>query len=279
MDVRSVRLVQQKLQEMGHYAGEIDGERGTKTNAAVRKGLRDLPGDKPAGLNAWSDKRQFIAFLQIWCQTEGIDSGLVDGRWGPQTDWAADALWQKRNQGAVDLWRDTLPSGAPGNPNNWPTQAGVTQFYGPHGAENFGPTPPPPLVNVPCPWKLKLAWDRGKSRSFFRVHEKVADSLARVLSRIDGAYSDAQKSEIGLDLFGGDYNARRMRGGSNWSMHSWGIAIDFDPERNQLKWGRDRARLAQRDCLPFWEAWEAEGWLSLGRAKNFDWMHVQAAHL
>ena len=70
-----------------------------------------------------------------------------------------------------------------------------------------------------------------------------------------------------------------MRGGTQYSMHSWGIAIDFDPERNQLNWGRDRARLAAADCVPFWDIWEAEGWVSLGRARNFDWMHVQAARL
>lgn len=45
---------------------------------------------------------------------------------------------------------------------------------------------------------------------------------------------------------------------------------------NRLRWGRGQARLAQRDAVPFWEAWEAEGWFSLGREKNFDWMHVQA---
>ncbi len=70
-----------------------------------------------------------------------------------------------------------------------------------------------------------------------------------------------------------------MRGGQSYSMHSWGIAIDFDPERNQLKWGRPRARLSHSDAAPFWDAWEAEGWVSLGRARNFDWMHVQAARL
>jgi hypothetical protein len=62
-------------------------------------------------------------------------------------------------------------------------------------------------------------------------------------------------------------------------MHSWGIAIDFDPMRNQLKWGRDKARLAKPDAKKFWQAWERQGWVSLGRRKNYDWMHVQAAEL
>ncbi|MCA1748660.1 MAG: M15 family metallopeptidase [Sphingomonadales bacterium] len=70
-----------------------------------------------------------------------------------------------------------------------------------------------------------------------------------------------------------------MRGGSSWSMHSWGIAIDFDPANNQLRWGRDRARMAKPAYAPFLNAWESEGWISLGRERNFDWMHVQAARL
>jgi hypothetical protein len=111
------------------------------------------------------------------------------------------------------------------------------------------------------------------------VHKLVAPSAIKVLQNIANAYSASEMHDIGIDLFGGSLNVRKMRGGSNYSMHSWGIAIDFDPERNQLKWGRDKARLAMPDAVPFWVAWESEGWLSLGRARNFDWMHVQAARL
>ena len=70
-----------------------------------------------------------------------------------------------------------------------------------------------------------------------------------------------------------------MRGGSQWSMHSWGIAIDFDPDRNQMQWGRDKARLAKPDLETFWRIWEEEGAVSLGRTRNFDWMHVQFSRL
>ena len=68
-------------------------------------------------------------------------------------------------------------------------------------------------------------------------------------------------------------------GGRAMSMHSWGIAIDFDPAHNRLRWGRDRARLAGPDYRAFLDIWEAEGWISLGRERNYDWMHIQAARL
>jgi hypothetical protein len=135
------------------------------------------------------------------------------------------------------------------------------------------------LAKVRCPWRLRPAWDRARAISGFHVHEKTAPSLSRVPARIAARYDAAQIAEIGIDLFGGDYAPRPMRGGAEMPLHGWGIALDFDPERNQLGRGRFHARLAQPDCIPFWEAREAEGWVSLGRARNYDWMHVQAAKL
>jgi len=56
-----------------------------------------------------------------------------------------------------------------------------------------------------------------------------------------------------------------------------GGSADFDPERNRLQWGRDRAAFARPEYDAWWRQWEEEGWVSLGRTANFDWMHVQAA--
>ena len=64
-----------------------------------------------------------------------------------------------------------------------------------------------------------------------------------------------------------------------YSMRSWGIAIDDDPARNRLKWKRDRANFAKPDYDAWWRFREEEGWVSLGRSRNYDWMHVQAARL
>jgi hypothetical protein len=151
--------------------------------------------------------------------------------------------------------------------NTWPTQAGVPDYF---GARDENQT------SLALPYPMRLAWDKGEIVRKISIHEKCHDSALRVLIRVADHYG-TKVSQLGLDLFGGCLNVRKMRGGSAWSMHSWGIAIDFDPERNQLKWGRDRARLAQPDCEMFWKFWEEEGWISLGRAKNYDWMHVQAA--
>lgn len=155
-------------------------------------------------------------------------------------------------------------------PAVWPRQADVMAFYGPVGTSQ---------TSIEIPFDMFLAWSPSTRVRKMTLHTKVAASAERVFQAVSGIYSAGERKTIGLDLFGGSLNVRKMRGGSAWSMHSWGIAIDFDPIRNQLKWGRDKARLAQSDAVPFWNEWEKEGWLSLGRARNFDWMHTQAARL
>lgn len=126
---------------------------------------------------------------------------------------------------------------------------------------------------------MVLAWDRSQRVRKMTLHTKVAASASRILTRVAGIYSLQEREALGLNIFGGSLNVRKMRGGSSYSMHSWGIAIDFDPDRNALNTKAPQARLSHQDAVPFWEEWEKEGWLSLGRARNYDWMHIQAARL
>ena len=105
------------------------------------------------------------------------------------------------------------------------------------------------------------------------------DSLGRILKRTLDHYGLERIRELKLDQWGGTLNVRKMRGGTKYSMHSWGIAIDIDPAHNRLHWGRDRAWLARRNRADFIDFFEDEGWISLGRERNFDWMHFQAARL
>ena len=278
MIVAAVRLIQTRLKELGHYTGEIDGDRGPKTNAAVRAALTARDADMPSGWRGWSEKRRAVGFLQLWCHDRGIDAGTIDGWWGPQTDFAYEALGETlETQQPPPNWRDDESLDV--NPNGWPRQSpqsDVEAVFGPHGVKD-GFTPP--LRRVECPWKLKIAWNLNQTTRKISIHEKCADSLGRILANVHEHYGDAEIERLRLNLYGGSYNARKMRGGDKWSMHSWGIAIDWDPSHNKLAWGRDQASLDDPDYLDWWRFWEEEGWLSLGRAKNFDWMHVQAARL
>lgn len=149
----------------------------------------------------------------------------------------------------------------------WPTQRECRRFYGAPGTN---------LVRLTLPYFMTYGEKEVRS---IMINKRCADSADRAMQRIAQEYNARDRKALGLTIFGGCFNNRPMRGGTEPSMHAYACAIDFDPNRNQLKWGRDRARLAQKDCEAFWRAWEEEGWISLGRSRNFDWMHVQAARL
>ena len=277
MIAAAVRRIQTRLEALGHDAGGIDGRRGPRMNRAVGEALEARAGELPADWRAWSDKRRAVAFLQLWCRDEGIDAGPVDGWWGPQTDYAYGALDETLDTGRPPVaWRDVEPPSL--NPNAWPSQSSgeVEARFGPRGVRD-GFTPP--LRRVECPWTLKLAWNMNATTRAIAIHEACADSLGRVLANAWDHYGAREIGRLRLDLYGGSYNPRRMRRGRRWSMHAWGIAIDWDPAHNRLEWGRARASLDAPDYDDWWRFWEAEGWVSLGRHRNFDWMHVQAARL
>lgn len=214
----------------------------------------------------------------------GLYEGVVDG-WDGKHTRAAIKAFQRIHGLMVDgiagrltmaeMFPEPIPERdqdiqTPHGSQNWPRQKDVEKFYGKPGSNQ---------TIIDLPFKMRIAWDTRKVIKSFSIHEKVHDSALRCFERIADAYDEDMRREIGIDLFGGCLNVRKMRGGSNWSMHAYGVAIDFDPARNMLRWGKDKARLALPDCEKFWRIWEDEGWLSLGRVRNIDFMHIQAARL
>lgn len=128
-------------------------------------------------------------------------------------------------------------------------------------------------VKVPDNYPLKYA---GKKVSTIRIHNLVADRLEAILKDVIAHYGDdIEDVAPGICVYDGSYNFRNTRGGSSQSIHSWGLAIDWDAANNQLSWGKDRARLAEAVYEPFWKIAEAHGMASLGKHDNRDWMHGQ----
>jgi hypothetical protein len=215
---------------------------------------------------------------QLFLQSAGYKVPYVDGAFGPITE-RETLKFQAKNglkpDGIVGpktrQFINTVSQNTPLS-ERWPKQdyKSMVNFYGPVGENQ---------TKLEVPYKLKLAWDPSTALTKITCHEKVAKSLYTIFENTLKTYGEKDISRLKLDLFGGCLNVRKMRGGSAWSIHSWGAAIDLDPDRNQLKWAKPRAYFSKSEYENFWKIVEDEGWVSLGRERNYDWMHFQSARL
>lgn len=164
----------------------------------------------------------------------------------------------------------------------WPKQSEMSAFYGNPDTNRDGQADraweSANLIRITPAYRLVLAWDTSRSVSSILVHKKCADSLSRVFAAILAHYkTQAAIDAARMHLFGGVYNFRLMRGGSSLSIHSWGAAIDLDPERNGL--GVKRVEGKGQMPMEVVRIFEAEGWVWGGRWKRPDQMHFQAARI
>lgn len=233
---------------------------GQKDAASVVRATGGVPA-------AWSAARR-EAFVAQWCLKRlGLYAGNLDGLFGPQS------------RAALEDWRDG-PAAAFERPapvklpkaTRWPTyssERAMVDFFGPAASHRCL------AGKASLPMPFRLAWDLDETVRSFKCHELVAEPLTRIYGAAFEHYGEARFRELRLDVWGGCFNDRAMRGGKRKSTHSWAIAVDHDPENNQLRWKRDRATLARKEYEAFWRAVEAEGAVSLGRSADYDWMHFQ----
>ena len=131
------------------------------------------------------------------------------------------------------------------------------------------------LVTINLPYPMRIAWDLDTQVHKMRCHKLVADKFLAVFNELVRVYGYKRIVELGIDIFGGCFNFRKMRGGNDWSTHSWGVAIDLDPGRNKLKETSKTARFARPEYKDMIDIFYKHGFISLGREKNYDWMHFQ----
>jgi len=172
-----------------------------------------------------------------------------------------DSFWGPKSIAACQKYlRSLMPS-----PNPWPKSdtASMCRFYGNPGDESN-------LVTVDFPF---TTFYEGKKISKFRCHKKVADSLVRILKNIGEKYGKNREIMEEAEDFGGVYNFRSKRGGSSYSTHAWGAAIDLDADDNTF-----RDSWPMKSDMPFeiMEEFAKEGWLSAGAFWGYDAMHAQA---
>lgn len=160
----------------------------------------------------------------------------------------------------------------PDPPPVWPSQSRVRE-----GKSCFGhPGDESALEHVIPPYTLYF---EGKPVRTIRVHHLIAPHVQQALAEVLDHYGQEAIHRLGLDIYGGSYAYRATTTGRAISMHAWGIALDFAPESNAYSFRSPRATLSHEKCIPWWEIWEAHGATSLGRERDYDWMHLQFASL
>jgi len=82
------------------------------------------------------------------------------------------------------------------------------------------------IVRVATPLPLVYA---GVKVTRVAVHRRVVRWLGPALEEV----AEARLWDL-LLRYGGGFNPRLVRGGGGWSMHSFGFALDFDPDANPL---------------------------------------------
>jgi hypothetical protein len=190
------------------------------TKQEIQKALIDLGFDLgKGGKSGKGDDGVFGDKTKAALKAFQVSKGLTpDGRYGDETE---EALFptEELDRGAVaevmppSMSRPMVTS--PLRKPVWPAQKDVMGFYGAVGLHQ---------TSLILPFKMKLAWDKKVLVGKITVHEKVHDSAKRAFDKVADAYDEVKRAELGIDLFGGSLNVRKMRGGNSYSMHSWGVA-------------------------------------------------------
>jgi hypothetical protein len=164
----------------------------------------------------------------------------------------------------------------------WPHQQLARTFYGDPDPEHDGVPSraweDAALTTIVPPYRMVLAWDTSRVVRKIRVHRKCAWSLTKILTGIANHFGSEQDLEANrMHLYGGCYNFRTMRGSNKLSMHSYGCAIDLDPEANYL--GREYQEGLGMMPMAVVKLFEDEGWTWGGKWRRADAQHFQAASL
>jgi len=172
-----------------------------------------------------------------------------DGFWGPRSQAACQAHLR-----AMMPWPSPWPSASP---------AALQGFYGRPGDESQ-------LVMIDLPYPMFYA---GQRVTRTRVHRRCAESLVRILVSIRDLLPARPDLADEAQDFSGVYNFRLKRGGSTYSLHAYGAAIDLDADDNTF---RDSWPMKADMPLEIMECFAREGWVSAGAFWGYDAMHFQA---
>lgn len=267
MDPRHIQML---LASAGYYKGAIDGDLGPLSRAAA------LTIEAHAGVHrvAWPWPRRMIAAAQAVLDAQGHEPGLIDGFWGHNTQEALTS-WLSVQAGTVATVVRQPFLTAPA-PSILPRQVDMDRFYGTPGQ---GGTVARNLVTVEVPVTMRLDYALDTKVTRVTLHKLCAPSFIAALSAVIEHYGEAEWRRLGLDRYAGGYNPRRMRGGTSWSTHAYGCAVDFYASPNALRTRCPQALFCGADYQPFLDIMQAHNLLPALRLWGADAMHFQMARL
>lgn len=131
------------------------------------------------------------------------------------------------------------------------------------------------LERITLPYPMRIAWNLNQRVTTVVVHKAVKSNFENLFKDLLAHYGLKKLQRLRIDVFGGIFNYRKITGGSNLSRHSWAIAIDLDPVNNSYRATSKTAWFAKKAYEPMIEIFEKNGFVSLGKERNFDWMHFE----
>lgn len=271
-----VRHAQQLLASARYYAGPIDGAAGPLTRAAIRtvednaRSLGEVWGSRAL---AWDWDRRLVAAAQAILNAQGHEAGEVDGWVGHNTREALTSWLSAKSGTSAAVSRDPTPRRP--DPEDLPRQKDCAAFYGEPGTHAIERR----MTYAELPFDMRLDWKLDITVRRLRVHELCAPSLVAALTTVEAHYGLWRMRALGLDRYAGGYNPRRMRGGSSWSMHAYGCAIDIYAGPNGLRTRCPDALFCQPEYKDFLDIMESHGWLPAIRLWGADATHFQQARL
>jgi peptidoglycan hydrolase-like protein with peptidoglycan-binding domain len=269
-----IHHVQMTMAAANFYSGGIDGNFGPISKAAMNKVEQKFAAKYTFNPKTSSEKRRIVACAQACLDELEYDPGVIDGWEGNNTEEAMNAFLFKEVNGKDEVI-DRAPVSGAAFSSAIPHQNDVGTYYG----QPKTPSITANLVTLKLPFKFRIDYNLRQKTNKVTVHKKASDSLERGLIAVFQHYGEDRWRELGLDRYAGAYNPRRMRGGSKWSMHAYGCAIDFYAEPNGLRMKCPQALFCGAAYKPFLDIMEQHEWLPAIRLWGKDAMHFQRARL
>ncbi len=121
------------------------------------------------------------------------------------------------------------------------------------------------------PFPMRLSWIPSAKVTRFQAHKLAGPKIVAALTSVLAFMPYEQLKNKQLDLWGGCFNFRLVRGGTELSAHAWGTAVDIAPDLGRLG-NKEDVKTYPRFIV---SAFEKEGFYWGGNFARPDAMHFE----